>query len=208
MALEVGELYALITAKDTQFNSAMSNMEKSLKGMESKTNSFGKSMNGVFSSIGTGFSMALGSNIFGMIADGFKSSIGAGWEFNNAMEQAETNFTTMLGSAKSAKTMLADLQKFASKTPFELKDLTSSAEMLINFGRTADETKQDLKELGDISMGNKDKFKSLSLVFGQVASQGKLMGGDLIQMINAGFNPLKVIADKTGESMASLKEVK
>jgi len=31
------------------------------------------------------------------------------------------------------------------------------------------------------------------------------MGQDLLQMINSGFNPLKVIADKTGRSMADLK---
>jgi len=39
-----------------------------------------------------------------------------------------------------------------------------------------------------------------------MSSTGKLMGQDLLQMINAGFNPLKVIADETGESMASLKK--
>lgn len=37
--------------------------------------------------------------------------------------------------------------------------------------------------LGDISQGNKEKFNSLSLVFGQISSQGKLMGGDLLQLI-------------------------
>ena len=64
----------------------------------------------------------------------------------------------------------------------------------------------DLKMLGDISLGNKEKFNSLALVFGQVKSQGRLMGQDLMQMINAGFNPLMVISEKTGESMESLKD--
>ena len=43
-------------------------------------------------------------------------------------------------------------------------------------------------------------------MFGQVKSQGKLMGQDLLQMINAGFNPLKVISEQTGESVASLED--
>ena len=40
-----------------------------------------------------------------------------------------------------------------------------------------------------------------------MASTGKLMGQDLLQMINAGFNPLTIIAQKTGATMADLKHV-
>ena len=32
------------------------------------------------------------------------------------------------------------------------------------------------------------------------------MGQDLNQMINAGFNPLQIMADKTGKSIAALKD--
>ena len=46
--------------------------------------------------------------------------------------------------------------------------------------------------LVDISLGNKEKFNGLALVFGQVQSQGKLMGNGLMQMINNGFNYVKV----------------
>ena len=44
------------------------------------------------------------------------------------------------------------------------------------------------------------------LAFAQVSSAGKLQGQDLLQMINAGFNPLQEISRTTGKSMASLKE--
>ena len=40
----------------------------------------------------------------------------------------------------------------------------------------------------------------------QSGMAGKLQGQDLLQMINAGFNPLQVISEKTGESMVSLKK--
>ena len=35
---------------------------------------------------------------------------------------------------------------------------------------------------------------------------GRLAGGDLLQLINVGFNPLNVIAEKTGESMSELRD--
>jgi tape measure domain-containing protein len=63
-----------------------------------------------------------------------------------------------------------------------------------------------LKQIGDISMGDEERFKSLTLAFAQMSSTGKLMGQDLLQMINAGFNPLSVIAEKTGKSIGQLKK--
>lgn len=63
-----------------------------------------------------------------------------------------------------------------------------------------------LQNIGDIALGDKEKMKSLALAFSQATASGKLMGQDLNQMINAGFNPLEVISRKTGESIAQLKE--
>ena len=55
-------------------------------------------------------------------------------------------------------------------------------------------------------MGNTQKFNSLTLAFSQMSAAGKLMGQDLNQMINAGFNPLQIISEKTGKSIATLKD--
>ena len=63
-----------------------------------------------------------------------------------------------------------------------------------------------LRAIGDISMGDTQKLQSLTLAFAQMSSTGKLMGQDLLQMINAGFNPLSVISEKTGKSIGVLKD--
>ena len=52
----------------------------------------------------------------------------------------------------------------------------------------------------------KNKLSSLTLAFSQVQSTGRLMGQDLLQMIGQGFNPLQIISEKTGRSMADLKK--
>lgn len=132
--------------------------------------------------------------------------IGMGVNYNAQIEQYTAGFTTMLGSAEKANETLSNLRGFAEKTPFELTDLANASTTLLAFGEDVDSLMPDLKMLGDISLGNSEKFKSLALVFGQVQSQGKLMGQDLLQMINSGFNPLQVISEKTGESMSSLKD--
>ncbi len=139
------------------------------------------------------------------------ASIGAGIvavgvKYNAQMEQYNAGFTTMLGSAEKAQKLMGDLKGFAAKTPFELTDLANASTTLLAFGEDVEQLMPDLKMLGDISLGNAEKFKGLALVFGQVQSQGKLMGQDLLQMINQGFNPLQIISEKTGKSVATLKD--
>lgn len=55
-------------------------------------------------------------------------------------------------------------------------------------------------------MGNADRFQHLALAFAQVSAAGKLTGQDLLQMVNAGFNPLQEISKKTGKSISELKD--
>lgn len=132
------------------------------------------------------------------------ASMGIG--FNAQIQEYQTNFEVMTGSADKAAKHVRELKEMGAKTPFELSDLANASQTLQAFGANVDDVQSSLVMLGDISLGNKERFNSLSLVYGQVRSQGKLMGQDLLQMINAGFNPLQVISDKTGESMASLKD--
>lgn len=139
------------------------------------------------------------------------ASVGAGIlamgiNYNSQMEQYSAGFTTMLGSAEKAQKMMGNLKDFAAKTPFELTDLANASTTLLAFGEDVEQLMPDLKMLGDISLGNAEKFKGLALVFGQVQSQGRLMGQDLLQMINQGFNPLQIISEKTGKSVATLKD--
>jgi tape measure domain-containing protein len=122
------------------------------------------------------------------------------------MEQAQLSFETLLGSGEKAKVLLGQLQKFAATTPFEFKDLAQGAKTLLSFGVAAEKIMPITKQLGDIALGDSEKFKSLSLVFGQISSTGRLMGQDLLQLINVGFNPLQEISKRTGESMADLKK--
>ena len=63
-----------------------------------------------------------------------------------------------------------------------------------------------LKMLGDIAGADQNKLNGLALVFGQIQSTGRLMGQDLLQLINQGFNPLTEISKQTGMSVADLKK--
>lgn len=122
------------------------------------------------------------------------------------MEQTKVSFETMLGSQSKANALISEITEMANATPFEKGPLLESAKLLLNFGMAGNKIMPTLKMLGDVSGGNEQRFQQLSLAFAQMSSAGKLTGQDLLQMINAGFNPLQEISDKTGRSMAELKE--
>ena len=129
------------------------------------------------------------------------------FEYNAQMETYEVNFKTLLSSAEAAQLKMAELKEYAAKTPFAFTDLAEATQTMLAFNLTSDESALALKYIGDISLGDANKLKSLTLAFSQVSSAGKLAGQDLLQMINAGFNPLQIIAEKTGASYADLKAV-
>lgn len=129
-----------------------------------------------------------------------------GIAYNSQMQDFQSKFKVLLGSATKANKHVAELRKLAMKTPFRTTDLAAASQQLLTFGVNSKSVSGHLRRLGDISLGNKEKFQQLGLVFGQVSSQGKLMGQDLLQFINAGFNPLKELSKMGRGTYQELKD--
>lgn len=129
-----------------------------------------------------------------------------GIAYNSQMQDFQSKFKVLLGSAAKANKHVAELRKLAMKTPFRTTDLATASQQLLAFGVNSKSVSGHLRRLGDISLGNKEKFQQLGLVFGQVSSQGKLMGQDLLQFINAGFNPLKELSKMGRGTYQELKD--
>lgn len=134
------------------------------------------------------------------------AGIGAITKLGMKAENSAIAFEVLLGSGEKASKMLAEITEMGAKTPFEKMDLQNAAQTMLNFGVAEEKVLGYMQQLGDIAAGDKQKFQSLALVFGQVASAGKLSGQDLLQFINAGFNPLKELQAMTGKSYADLQD--
>lgn len=132
---------------------------------------------------------------------------GAALKVAGDFEMLEAEFTTMLkGNREEAKKLTNQIKQFGEVTPFQVMDLARNAKLMLNFGVSADKVLPNLRMLGDVAGGNAEKLNSLTLAFSQVQSQGKLTGQDLLQMINAGFNPLKVVAGDNIELYKRLRK--
>lgn len=137
----------------------------------------------------------------GTAAGGF---IAYGTSYNSQIEQFQTSFEVMSGSAQKAAETIETLKKMGAATPFELPDLAETTQLLMNYGFTADDAISKMSMLGDIAQGDSEKMKRIATAYGQMSSAGKVMLEDIKQMIEAGFNPLQEISQATGESMESL----
>jgi len=121
-------------------------------------------------------------------------------------EKAKISWGVLLGDMAKGEKMFEAIRTYAAETPLSFEGLESAARMLAQYGIEAERIMPTLAMLGDVSMGDDAALSSLARAFGQIQSTGRLMGQDLLQLINAGFNPLLTISEKTGESMADLKK--
>lgn len=151
----------------------------------------------------TGFKSFVGGLALGA---GFTMLAKTGIEAAMTMEGLNAEFKVMTGSAERAAGVIREISEFAAKTPFDKLGLSRAAKTLMSFGLQSEKVVPTLKMLGDIAGADQNKLNGLALVFGQIQSTGRLMGQDLLQLINQGFNPLTEISKQTGMSVADLKK--
>lgn len=188
-----------ITADNRNFLNSLVESQRAMDSTVRNIESSGMNIESFFTRIGRaaallGTSMSLGE---------FTQQI---FQTRSEIQSLETSFNNLLGSESKAKAMFSQIREYAVHTPMMLNDLASSAQMMLSFNIPEGDVMTYLKAIGDISMGDAQKFQSLSLAFSQASSTGKLMGQDLMQMINAGFNPLATMSERTGKSISELKD--
>lgn len=146
----------------------------------------------------------LASQAISKVVDGFKELVGGAVDYQKSMEYYTTSFTVMTGSADKASETVKKLADIGATTPFDMPQLADATSLLMNFGFSADDAVDSMMMLGDISQGNADKLNTIARAYGKMNSAQKVSLESINMMIDAGFNPLQEISEKTGESMQSL----
>lgn len=183
-----------------------SHFKKTIAGIEVQASG----LTGVMGKLATSqaaFGAALSAAAAGAVA------LGAGLAFIKdasgkaaGMESLQVQFEVLTKSAEGASAMIKSFRDEAMKSPLSVTDYAQAGKTLMAFGVSADKTLPILRMLGDVSMGNAERFGSLALAFAQTQAAGRLMGQEVLQFVNAGFNPLQEISRRTGKSMVELKK--
>ena len=151
---------------------------------------------------------ASSARMFGgaLVASGLYQFGEAAIEARSRIEQLEVSFSTLLGSQAQANALLQEIREYGTVTPYDTEGLAQAASLMLSYGMATNKVMPTLRMLGDISMGDKEKLQSLTLAFSQMSASGRVCKEDLNQMVNAGFNPLQIIAEQTGKSIGELND--
>ena len=183
-----GEITYKVSLDGNEAERTISNLSKSSDTLSKKFTSFGTKM-----SIG--------------VTAPLTALATAGVKYNATMESYLANLTTLLGgNQQEAQKLLDTLKEMANTTPYEATDLVKATQKMMAFGISAEDSLKYLNMLGDVAMGDANKMDSLTLAFSQISASGRASMEDINQMIDQGFNPLTIIAQKTGESMGDLRD--
>lgn len=122
------------------------------------------------------------------------------------LRDAEVMIETFTGSAQKAAVIMEDIKQFAAATPFSRLGLAKAAQSMMSYGVATNEVMPLLKQIGEISGGNQERFALLAYAISQIVSQTKLMGQELKQLTEHAFNPLATISEITGIEYEKLKK--
>lgn len=122
------------------------------------------------------------------------------------LQNTRQSFEVLTGSAANASKVMADLSKYAMNTPFEFNQIAGATKTLLGFGSTVDGVGKQIRQIGDIAGATGGDMGRIALVFGQVQAQGRLMGGDFLQLVNNGVALGDVLSKQLKIPASKLKD--
>jgi tape measure domain-containing protein len=146
--------------------------------------------------------------VFGLLEEGVKSLGDSIIGMNAKLQQSQTAFTALTGSAQTATTLVGQLETLASHSTFGLAQLQGAAQQMIAFGVATANVPPLLQSVqnaaaasgGDIN----DKFQRISYVISELSSGMQLSERQLRQLAQAGV-PLTAIAQQLGITVEQLQ---
>lgn len=122
-------------------------------------------------------------------------------------QQLNIAFETMLGNKDKADKLMTQAVEFAAKTPFQLTDVASNIKQLMAMGIATEDVMKTVKALGDVSAGVSVDLGRVALNYGQVATQGKLMGREMRDFMIAGIPLADELAKNLNKTKAEIADM-
>ena len=190
-----------ILLQNQQFKTQIADCKREIKDLRSDARRSSISIDGLRSSL-IGMASKVAAPL--AIATSVKEIGIKAIEARSRIEQLEVSFSTLLGRQTQANALLEEIRDYGTVTPYDTEGLAQAARLMLSYGMATNKVMPTLRMLGDISMGDKEKLQSLTLAFSQMSASGRVCKEDLNQMVDAGFNPLQIISEETGESIGEL----
>lgn len=181
-----GSLTEAFNKGNQSANTFFSNVSSKLNLVKQQASGLGSTLGKAAGFLGV---LGLGVGIAGGVGFG-RSSINAAMQFG----ATQKSFEVLTGNKTIGQNLSNQLNKLQADTILG-PEVFKAAQTMLGFGIAQQKVLPTLKMLGDVSMGDSEKLSSLTLAISQVTAAGRLQGQDLLQLINAGWNPLQQMVE-------------
>lgn len=124
-----------------------------------------------------------------------------------SMETQTVAFTTMLGSAEKAQSLIRQVSDFAASTPFQLPELIDASKKLVAFGESSETVVGTIRRIGDVSAGLSIPLGEMTEIYGKARVQGTLFSQDLNQLAGRGIPIFTELAKVLGVGAGEIKKL-
>ena len=130
-------------------------------------------------------------------------------KMNADMEMVTRAFEVLTGSADKAKEHIAQLEKFAATTPFELPGLLEASKKLQAYGFQTEAVIPIMRTVGDAAMAvglGQEGIDRITLALGQMNAKGKVSAEEMRQLAETGLPAWDMLAKGIGVSVPEAME--
>jgi tape measure domain-containing protein len=169
----------------------------------------GSAGGGISSVVGGAAKGLVGGAAVGALALSAKTAYDVAKEgipLNQDIERTTASMNVFTGSLAKSAIMMEKMRSLSAETGVSFTGYTRGARTMMQFGVAADDVMPKLREMAIITGGDSDRMQSLALAFAQTTAAGKLMGQEVLQMVNAGWSPFEEIGKRLGKTVPELRK--
>lgn len=114
-------------------------------------------------------------------------------------EVTRAEFGVLLGDVDKGVSMFSQIEKFASRTSFNIESASDSMRSLMAAGVKEGDLLDTMQLLGDLSLGDANKLGFLSKAYTDVFNKGKLQGQEIKQFAENGVGLVQALSATLGK---------
>lgn len=172
-----------------QTTADLAGIEQVKKGLKDLASQSSELKGALAAGFGFGAANALASSVTRITAS-MVDSVKASVAYNASLEQQTVSFKTLLGSMDLAKARLADLNKFAADTPFQLPEVVQASRVLQSLTKGVLAAGDGLRLVGDAASAAGQPFQEVAMWIGRMYAgleSGQPIGEATMRLMEMGL---------------------
>lgn len=149
----------------------------------------------------------LAAAMFGAAAYGVYSMGSAMIQAAGAQDQFRVSMTALLKDTAKVDQVTSAVKRFADATSFSNEAVFQVAQNLVAAKVPLNNLIPTLQMLGDVSLGNAEKFSGIATAWYQIIAKGKLTAEEINQIAERGVSVWSILAEETGKSVPELQKL-